>query len=507
MRLRRTVCFSVFLFLAVALCVPIDAAAATQEFYVDFNRTVSGDGSAASPWKARSDINWTAVSQALQSQPVVIYFSSRSSWTDDQELRIKATGSASFPLTLDGQSRYNAAATGTAVWSAETTPANRATLTNAGGTGGTVYVGNDTSFVSIRGFSLVKPTWGGIILGDTNPTTNVHDILVENNVIDSPPNLQGVWLGYGETGCYNITVRGNTIMRTPLESIYMGHYSYLADTITGVVVERNTIIDSGVSGEGDIDIKAGCYGAIVRYNQHYDTTVGHVLAGVVMQASAMQVYGNELYSLVPHDVSDGGSGIQINADGANGVGKPLANLLVYNNVIDGNTQAGITVHADLASITNAKILNNTIVGNGTTGLKATASGGYSITISELENNVFSSNTAYEIDLSSGVTVTTADHNDIYHPAGGSYLRYSGTDQTYAQWQALGFEANGLSVDPQLSTAFRPNSATSPLVGKAAVLTEFTLDKSECIRGTAWDIGAYEYDIVPRPPSALRIIGG
>ncbi len=59
----------------------------------------------------------------------------------------------------------------------------------------------------------------------------------------------------------------------------------------------------------------GAFGAIVRYNSMHSTTTGGTLAGVVVQASDVQVYGNTLYNLRPHDASDGGNGIQINADG------------------------------------------------------------------------------------------------------------------------------------------------------------------------------------------------
>ena len=61
-----------------------------------------------------------------------------------------------------------------------------------------------------------------------------------------------------------------------------------------MVVEYNTIINSGTDGEGDIDIKAGAFGAIVRYNSMHSTTTGGTLAGVVVQASDVQIYGNTL---------------------------------------------------------------------------------------------------------------------------------------------------------------------------------------------------------------------
>ncbi len=259
MSLNRVARHAILFFVLGSLFIPAAVAEATTSYYVDYARSGSGDGSAANPWKHRSDINWAVIAASLGSDSVTIYFSSRATWNNDQYLTIppNTSASAARPLILDGQSQYNTAASGAAVWQSETVAGNRATLTTLGGSGGTLLLKNNNAYITIRGFRLLTPTYGGVVLGEDNPTLNVHDIVVENNVVDTPAHNHGVWFGYAEAGCYNITVRNNTLINVPLEAIYIGHYNYLKDTITGVVVEYNTIINSGTDGEGDIDIKGG----------------------------------------------------------------------------------------------------------------------------------------------------------------------------------------------------------------------------------------------------------
>jgi hypothetical protein len=453
-----------------------------------------------------------AVSGALASGPVTVFFSSRASWTNNDELSIPlGTNTTPSRLTLDGQSRYNSVASGAAAWHAETASTNRATLTNAGGTGGSIYVGNTNGFITIRGFSLLRPTWGGVVIGTANPTLNIHDIIVENNLIDTPANNHGVWFGYAEAGCYNIAVSDNTIISTPLEAIYMGHYNYLADTITGTIIERNTIINAGTKGEGDIDIKGGNFGAIVRHNTSYSLATGHVLAGVVVMASDVQVYGNELRALRTASTDDGGHGIMLNADGdGEGHGKVLRNLLVYNNLVHGNAQDGIAVYATVpgASITGMKILNNTLVSNGQAGLKVSASGGRTIGMTKLENNIVASNGGYSVRLSVGVSVDSVNHN--LHFGTGALLSHHDRDKTWAEWQSLGFDTFGVNANPRLDAEFVP-LVDSRAIDAGASQGEVAFDKNGAARSGVFDIGAFEFgstaNVPPGPPNNVRIIFG
>src|SRR4051812_43956860 len=116
------------IYLLVMFCTA--SVQAATEFYVDASRSINGNGSAANPWKARSDVNWSTIAAALQNGPVALYFSSRGTWNDNQDLTLPASlgASASQPLVVDGQSYYNSVVSGTAVWQAETVSSHRATF-------------------------------------------------------------------------------------------------------------------------------------------------------------------------------------------------------------------------------------------------------------------------------------------------------------------------------------------------------------------------------------------
>jgi hypothetical protein len=366
-------------------------------------------------------------------------------------------------------------------------------LTQATTGGGPITVRSGNSYWTIKGFHSLNAQYGGINLGEANPTTGIHDVVIENNVIETPVFLTGIGGVFMEAGCYNITVRNNTIIGTEAEGIYLGHFDYDHDSMTGTVVEGNTLIDTGVT-EGDIDIKAPNFGAIVRYNTIYHTGSGRqVVAGIVVQASDVQVYGNAIYNLDAG--AKDGDGIQVNGDQGSGIpGKILSNVLIYNNLIYGNQGNGISLHANNtmspgSQIVNIKILNNTVISNSGQGLRANSSGGQTITIAELHNNIFSSNGLSAVALLTGTESIAAANNNLLF--GSSPLAvYQGANKTWGQWQALGFDANGVNADPQLDGSYMPQ-AGSPVIGAASVQSEFTIDKNQVTRGASWDIGALE----------------
>jgi hypothetical protein len=295
-----------------------------------------------------------------------------------------------------------------------------------------------------------------------------------------------------ETGCYYFTIRGNTIINSGTEPIYMGHFSYLSPTITGVVIENNTIVDGGLNGEGDIDIKGGVSGAVVRYNVSYGTGTGHVLAGVVVHAPSCQIYGNSFYNLNDKPGDGDQAGITVNADGDGlGNGITVSDVLVYNNLIYGNEFTGISIYATAsgATVSNLKILNNTIVGNGTLGIKASASGGRTITISELHNNILANNGTSALSTTSNASISAANNNLMYQAA-GTLITYLGTNRNWGQWQGLGFDANGVNADPSLNGSYVPQGG-SPAIGAGSTQTEFTIDKNQATRTAPWDIGCFE----------------
>lgn len=481
-------------------------------YYVDASRTSNGDGSEADPWKAWSDINWSTISTSLGSDDVTIYLSSRDTWSSASNFAVGSSGSSSYTLYILGDEKYNLTDSGTASWQTEDTPYSRVTdtgnLAEFSG-GGTFRVFQ--SYVEVNGVYVNQSTWECFSFGSSNPTNNIRDITLDNCKCYYPSNNHGVWFGYAESGCLNIVVKNSYISNTELEGIYMGHYNYLSDTITGVVIEYNTIVDCGLTGEGDIDIKPGCYGAIVRYNTHY-RTIGQNngrVSGVVISSDATQVYGNEFYNL-DEGSNDWGFGIYIHADGDGSTGKTITSCLVYNNLIYGNDRSGIKVGATKSGhpISGLKILNNTITGNTRYGLQLQAAS-TTITVAEFKNNIVYSNTLYEMYVTSGITFTDCDYNLYYRGQGNSWY-YQGAEKTWAQWQALGFDANGVNSDPSLDGNYEADSPSDPSVDQGADLSgTFTIDKDGVTRpvGSAWDIGAYEYGDYTTPTFSSAAVNG
>ncbi len=473
---------------------------ATSDYWVDASRTSNGDGSQLNPWKNIGHIDWSIISSSLESDNATIYLSSRDAWLGNySKLVIASSGNVNYLLTIDGNSKYNLVDTGNAAWQDENNSSNRAKLEES------INIGNSTSYVTIKGFYLDAPTWGGVNLGSTNPTTNIHHITLENSIIDTPANNHGVWFGYAESGCSDIVVRNNTIKNTKLEGIYMGHYNYMVGDITGIIIENNTVIDCGLGSEGDIDIKPSCNGAIVRYNKHYRTegTTSGAASGVVVAADNVQIYGNEIYNMSQKS-NDWGFGIYLNADGDASTGLTITSALIYNNLIYDNDRSGIKLTANKAgyNMSGVKIYNNTIIGCGTQGIQATAWNA-TLTIEDMKNNIISSNAEYDIYVSGNVTITAADNN-LYYKASGSSWFYGG-EKTWNQWTTLGFDSNGKNEPPSLGINYKPDSIDDPSVDAGiSVGSIFGEDKDRLARSGSWDIGAYEFHITLAAPTNVRI---
>jgi hypothetical protein len=270
--------------------VTVNSAASQTAFYVD--PTYSGttqNGSAHAPWKTAARIDWSAISDALATNDVIIYFSARmatadiSESVDDQQIFISRLPRGKDPsthrLTLDGMSKYN-------------TNEARPEWVDYAGTrrfrinrsGASMSIGWDDSesrdYVTIRGFEVTgsgsRILWGGSYSYLEHMW--VHDVTSIGATVQFN---QAV--GENGHGCprfgrdRNITIRNNIIERGIGEGIYFGG-NYLqvkyggcpdyGNTHSDILIEDNTIADTAQNGgEGDgIDLKAGLTNVTVRNN-------------------------------------------------------------------------------------------------------------------------------------------------------------------------------------------------------------------------------------------------
>jgi hypothetical protein len=469
---------------------------------------------------------------------VIVYFSSRTRWNDAEQLSIGTTGSASHRLSLDGRSFFNTVASGTANWQTETTAwpdaitysdpvqakadyravcgAGTAALGSSGTRSGGLYIGVNRSYITVRGFCMDNPNYGIVFDGGSGSHNqqNVNNITVEYNIVDSPllaNASQGIYSGNDTVGCHDWTVRRNAVFNSIAEAIYMGEFDFFqgqttnnnsqctspgpcTDGFTNTLVEYNAVIDDGQtdgSHEGDVDIKPGNLGAIVRYNFIASTGAGGVLGGVVAAAENMQIYGNIMLNLrSTHGAADGGHGIEASTDGSDNVTHNTTSMLIANNIMVGNAENCMIFFCTKTggSFTGIKVLNNACTTSGLQGLSGSVSGGNTMTFASIKNNIFSQNTGNELSVPG--TATAIDYNVIYHPAGSPFLSYGGSNRTYAQWQVLGWDAHGANANPLLSGTYHV-TAGSPAYQTGTTLLEFLVDRIGLTRSAPWWIGAYQ----------------
>jgi hypothetical protein len=279
--------------LAAVAVFALPSVVAGTAFFVDptFTGNGTGNGSEGAPWKTLvEDGNpafkeqWAAINRELAGQSVTIYFSARQAQRDVPEemvgsLRVERTDKSNHRLTIDGMS----------VWNADDAkprwrPYKSASRMRIRVTRGCCFsIGWDDDVqrdhVTMRGFEVTgsgaRIRWGG---SDTI-LENIwsHDVKGVGATVQFNAAVTD-WPECRDLGrCSGIIIRNNLIERGIGEGIYLaGTYTRTQDggcpdygvTHRSILIEGNTIVDSGLNGEeGDgIDLKAGLVDATVRNN-------------------------------------------------------------------------------------------------------------------------------------------------------------------------------------------------------------------------------------------------
>ena len=177
----------------------------------------------------------------------------------------------------------------------------------------------------------------------------------------------------------------------------------------------------------------------------------------------------------------------------------INNVLIYNNIFiaDGSSPGnGLITLGPVTGDGDQHIYNNTFCLTGGTAINF----GKGDCTYRIKNNIFTGGTAMFRSYATGSSLVS-DHN-IFFGLSASQPFSSGTDgnahaKTFAQWQALGWDADSVVADPRLDPDTFAIGEGSPAIGAGADLSAFfATDAAGALRSTPWDIGAFRYGDAP-----------
>jgi len=306
-------------------------------------------------------------------------------------------------------------------------------------------------YVSVEGFTITRTVRAGILVQASD------HVLIEGNDISyaGQPVDGGAARGISLTGTTASTVRGNRTHDNTDDGIG------LTDSSNENVVDDNE-----------------SYGNARQYIQ--------AAAGIRISESA----GNTVTANRLHDNEDSGLDVWLRS----------AASLAVNNVIWGNTDHGIDVHAS----DDCRVVANTVYRNGDSGIELTGSrnGALANNIS-VDNGINSSASSGQIRADAfSAESATADHDLLWLsvPGGNGTYFVEWADRMYTSaglFQAsTGLEPHLVAADPQFVDPAHADlhlAPGSPAVGKANSQApgEPSVDADGRDRTTLFDVGAYE----------------
>ena len=313
--------------------------------------------------------------------------------------------------------------------------------------------------------------------------TPITDLLIEGcEIFDSRT-------GYSEALAINGNVEGFEISKNIVRDIT----NIGIDIIGHEGTCSNPALDQARNGEIDWNIVYNC-------QSPYASSAGIYVDG----GKDLIIENNTVY--------DNQWGIEV---GCENPGKTTSGVIVRNNIIYGNTSAGIQLGGydypdGSGAVTDSKIINNTLFNNATVNYY---DGELTLTYSEnceIVNNIFYATNpeAQTMALEDVETVPPGlvlDHNLWYHPDGASaiYIYWNGTDYESfdAFFNGTGFDENSMFINPKIesSSIVDPDlhiKTDSPAVNAAdqsyiAEAGEVDMDNEDRVNESL-DIGADEY---------------
>ncbi len=432
--------------LLLAVAIPLPLVMADTH-YVDSAAQGSNNGSSwANAWKSFSSINWSLVTAGDTLQ----ISGGSASKTYNETLTVGSSGASGQPIVITGG--RDAGHTGTVIIDAQGSRSNCVVLSSR-------------RYVTVRNLSLRNATGSGQCRLDGGGNN-----IVENLTIYVTGH-GGVWM----QNTSNVIVRGCTIT-TPTNTSAQTDGIY-AQRNTNAVYENNHIVVSNNNA-----------------SPHCDAIQLYVETNAVVRGNYVQ---------------------QVNSKTSNAQGiyatTCTGTLYVYNNVaVNAHGNNGIALRNLTAGNASFYVYNNTVI-----------TGGYwGIYLSECADPRFKNNIVYHSGSSGRAiaiynwagSAANIDYNCVWTPSSSSPFYFNGSSNSWSQWRGRGFDAHGLNVDPKVDAA-RVYALTSgsPAINRAVSLSSvFNVDRLGVARGSAWDIGAYEYGgtvvpVAPANPRNLRIV--
>lgn len=359
-----------------------------------------------------------------------------------------------------------------------------------GGGAGVIWEGllnfSSNSYITIRGIKVQNVYWYGF---DVDRSDNI--------TIDSCSTFNtgasGIYCSRGSA----ISIFNNNVRQACQRPYREPNGNGTQECITvaasnNFLVSKNEVWDSVIPGDAGgegIDAKGGSFNGEISNNYIHDI----VPLGIYVDAGSgeeynIRVFGNRVFRT-------GGMAV------AGELGGHAHEIYFYNNVIKDSKSTGFTFQSiGNGKYTNIYIVNNTFYNNATSGNFVGEVGNYSNNSGnsniQIRNNIFfNKGTNYKFTIWHNIAASHVISNNLYFdfkPSNNSVNSFGVGNLTPSDIRDL----DPQFVNPQDNFLLQ---SSSPAINRAVPITLpssatllFTGDFNGKLRGSAWDIGAFEY---------------